>query len=91
MGRGPNRGSFGETSLPEFSRAKLVDREPAGDTDLLCGVGGFRMKKVVLDALESLGFRPRQLKKAFVQRYLVPRGYGEWQPLILTSGPSRMR
>lgn len=41
------------------------------------------MKKVVLDALESLGFRPRQLKKAFVQRYLVPRGYGEWQPLIL--------
>lgn len=41
------------------------------------------MKKIVLDALESLGFRPRQFKKAFVQRHLVPRGYGEWQPLIL--------
>jgi hypothetical protein len=43
---------------------------------------GFRFKKWVLDLLESLGFRPRDLKKAFVRRYLVPRGYGEWQPLI---------
>jgi hypothetical protein len=40
------------------------------------------MKKIVLDSLENLGFRPRQLKNALVQRYLVPRGYGEWQPLI---------
>jgi O-methyltransferase len=41
------------------------------------------MKKIVLDSLKSLGFRPRRLKNAFVKRYLVPRGYGKWQPLIL--------
>lgn len=41
------------------------------------------MKKVVLDSLERFGFRPRQVKKALVERYLVPRGYGEWQKLIL--------
>ena len=41
------------------------------------------MKKIVLDRLKSFGFRPRKLKKAFVKRYLVPRGYGEWQSLIL--------
>jgi hypothetical protein len=41
------------------------------------------MKKVILDSLETVGLRPRQYKKAFVQRYLVPRGYGEWQRLIL--------
>jgi O-methyltransferase len=45
-------------------------------------LSGFRLKKSALDLLENLGFRPRDLKKAFVQRYLVPRGYGEWQPLI---------
>jgi len=41
------------------------------------------MKKAVLDTLETIGFRPRQHKKAFVKKYLVPRGYGEWEPLIL--------
>ena len=45
-------------------------------------MSGSRLKKSALDFLEKLGFRPRDLKKAFVQRYLVPRGYGEWQPLI---------
>jgi O-methyltransferase len=40
------------------------------------------VKKVVLDGLESIGLRPRQYKKAFVERYLVPRGYGAWRKLI---------
>ena len=41
------------------------------------------MKRLPLDFSEKLGFRPRQFKKAFVRRYLMPRGYGEWQPLIV--------
>lgn len=41
------------------------------------------MKKALLDSLENIGFRPRQHKKIFEQKYLVPRGYGEWDPLIL--------
>lgn len=41
------------------------------------------LKKVVLDGVEGLGFRPRQFKKAMVKRYLVPRGHGPWEKLIL--------